>query len=499
MPKIPFQPAQSMLPVRTQVGKVSFQDTGIPQLGQGLGVLADQLEKFQQLKDTAEANRQLSNAETALATTWGGIKDKWENGIKNWDESLPDQAKQDLDNLAKVGDSITNPRAKQQFQVTFAKLQAAAQIELNGHQNRLQIGQGIADSTTREDALRQLRAKVTTPAEKGAIDQLFEVQLGRDKESGFFKSPEELANRKIAWDQFKRNDDVVSYLDNMTKKNGPEATLKHLMDTDVHRDLVNRSDEATVNGYESQLRQVYGLQKAEQAQAKEDYQNKVENNVFHLMATGQVTSANIGELNKQIDQLPMDGGKIELSNKVSQFIEKSDSFINTRNPMLFTDVMTRALHRDSTLTEQEVRGHIGKEDGYSAADGLKIIEKMNSPEDKYKDKILQYADSYLKQAIFPPGLVMDPESGDYTERAKLLYHAQTMVEQKIKEGLANGKSLDDLLMPKFDKDGKVINKDSFILDNIVSMFAPGSQGLQKGNGTDINGNPEPPKGFKIIK
>lgn len=498
MPTIPFQSAQAMLPVETRGGHVSQWDTGVPQFGEGLDVLARQLESFQQQKDAADVNRQLSNAETALATTWGATKDKWENSIKNWDESLPDQAKKDLEALGKVGDSITNEKARLAFQDTLARAMAGAQIELNGYQNKLQINQGIADSLVREDALGQLRSKTNNPDEKKGIDQLFFVHLERDKNSGFI-TPEEVAKRKIAWEQFARNDDVTSELDVMTKKYGAEATLKYLYDTDNHRALINRSNETTVNRYESQLREKYTLQKSEQAQAKEDYKNKVENDIYHLMATGQVNSQNLPEIRNKIDTLPMDG-KIDLDNKLSNFIEKSDPFLKTKNPMLFTDTMTRILHGDPTLTETEIRSHIGEEDGYSAEDGLKAIEKFNTPESNYENKLNRNADDYIKKAIFPPGLIIDAESGDYGRRAQLLYQAQSMVAQKVKEGLANGKSLDDLLMPKFDQNGKIINKQDFVLDNIVNMFAPGATGLQEDDKQPLNKlNPEPPKGFKRTK
>jgi hypothetical protein len=101
MPKIPFQSAQSMLPTRTYGGQVIAQDTGMPQMGEGLEVFARQLDAFQQQKEIAEANRQLSNAEADLAITWGGIEDEWKNNTHNWDESLTKKAQDDLERLKK--------------------------------------------------------------------------------------------------------------------------------------------------------------------------------------------------------------------------------------------------------------------------------------------------------------------------------------------------------------------------------------------------------------
>jgi hypothetical protein len=252
MPTIPFQTAQSMLPVNTRGGQVSQWDTGMPQYGGGMEVLAEQLNTFQQQKDTAEANRQLSNAETALATTWGGIKDKWENGIKNWDENLPKIAQDDLDNLKKVGDSITNEKARLAFQDTSARAQAGAQVELNGYQNKLQINQGIADSSARLDAFKQLRPKTNNPDEKKGIDQLVITQINRDKEGGIL-NPVQAQKLTEEYQQFARNDDVISEIYNMRNQYGDEATLAKLNNPNVHRELANMSSEATVDNLHATL------------------------------------------------------------------------------------------------------------------------------------------------------------------------------------------------------------------------------------------------------
>jgi len=267
MPKIPFQPAQTGLPVRTSGGHVSQQDTGMPQLGSGFEVLANQLNSFQQQKDAAEATRQLSNAETALATTWGGIKDKWENGIQNWDENLPKVAQEDLDNLKKVGDSITNEKARLQFQTTLAHSLAGAQIEINGYQNKLQINQGVADSNQRIDTFQQLRSKTLNPDEKKGIDQIVIGQINRDKESGIL-NPIQAQDRIEKYQQFSKSDDVISTLDGMTYKYGAEATLNYLNDPKNRRALEEQSNTQTVGHYHEMLRATVAWEEDKKNKAK---------------------------------------------------------------------------------------------------------------------------------------------------------------------------------------------------------------------------------------
>jgi hypothetical protein len=362
MPTIPFQTAQSMLPVRTHGGQVTAQETGMPQMGAGLEVLSNQLYVFQQQKEIAEANRQLSNAEADLDITWGSIEDEWKNNTHNWDESLPKKAQDDLERMKKVGDSITNEKARLQFQPMFARAQAAAQVELNSYQNKLQINQGVADLDRRTDSFQQLRAKTNNPIEKMGIDQLQLGQLQRDLESGFI-DPTEYEKRKILWEQFTRSDDVVNEVFAMRNKYGDEKALAMLSDPNIHRELVNRSDERTVDGLHATLatsltwkehQEIEGRKQKSEAQ-ESNYRSELvkfwsgemnPNDTLGMIATGALDEEKGNQLLKDF-RTRVDKEKTEKTDEKKKELEEI-SFLN------YTQLLSEVKKVGATGNQQEI-------------------------------------------------------------------------------------------------------------------------------------------------
>ena len=298
--------------------------------------------------------------------------------------------------------------------------------------------------------------------------------------------------RLLTFEQKRANEKLVfstmvqANINNLEAEVGPEKAYKILADPKVKEELLAIKDDKgnvlyripeTIYDKEvTDLRQKNNLIKKEREETEKEAYNQVANNIFSQMVSGNITSANIGELNKQIDALPIKGTqKIDLSNKVKAFVDNSDPFSKTENIQLLNEHKTRALMRDSTLTIEEVYKNIGP-GGYSSKDGLDIIAKIASPENSREDKLIQYADNYLVKAITPTGQFGESlfKDEEINERQQALYYARSILQQKIREETGKGKSMDDVLMPRINENGIQVNQ-NFILDDIVRMFMPGGK------------------------
>lgn len=275
-------------------------------------------------------------------------------------------------------------------------------------------------------------------------------------------------------------------LNNLEAEVGSETAYKMLSDPKTKEELLTIEDAAgkilyrvpdsVYDQFVTDLRQKNNLIKKERKEAQKEAYNQVANKFFTRMSRGEIASANIKEIDNEIESSSLTGNqKWDLSNKLKSYAENRDPFIKTENIQLLNEHKTRALMRDPTLTIEEVYKNIGPS-GYSSKDGLDIIAKIASPENSREDKLMQYADNYLVKAITPTGQFGESlfKDEEINERQQALYYARSILQQRIREETGKGKSMDDVLMPRINENGIQVNQ-NFILDDIVRMFMPGGK------------------------